>query len=166
MQINVQVGDITKIKTDAIVNAANTALRGGSGVDGAIHKAAGAQLMYELVERYPDGMAVGDAVVTFGYDLPAMYIIHTVGPHYMNVGIDHEALLASCYRRCLEEADRIGLQSIAFPAISTGVYLYPLADATRVALQTIASFEPESLESVSLVFFTEEDAEIARSLVG
>ena len=165
MQIEIKVGDITKVNTDAIVNAANTALRGGAGVDGAIHKAAGGQLIYELVERYPDGMQVGDAVVSFGYDLPAMYVIHTVGPHYMTIGIDHEALLESCYRRCLEEAEKLGLQSIAFPAISTGVYLYPLRDATRVALRTIREFEAQSLESVELVFFREEDDVIARELL-
>ncbi len=165
LNIEITVGDITKVNVDAIVNAANTALRGGGGVDGAIHRAAGGQLIYELIERYPDGMHVGDAVVTFGYELPAMYVIHTVGPHYMNVGIDHEALLESCYRRCLEEADKLGLHSIAFPAISTGVYLYPLRDATRVALRTIREFEPESLERAELVFFKSEDAEIARELM-
>jgi O-acetyl-ADP-ribose deacetylase (regulator of RNase III) len=161
MQINVLVDDITKVSVDAIVNAANVGLRGGGGVDGAIHRAAGGGLITELIERYPDGMQVGDAVVTFGHNLPSMYIIHTVGPHYMNVGIDHEALLESCYRRSLEEADRLGLTSIAFPAISTGAYLYPFEDALRVAIRTIREFEPKSLETVHLVFVDDEAAQKA-----
>ena len=118
-------------------------------------------MLQEIVEKYPDGIIVGEAVPTFGHKLKAMYVIHTVGPHYMNVGIDHEALLASCYRRSLEEADRLGLTSIAFPAISTGAYLYPFEDALRVAIRTIREFEPQSLEDVHLVFVDQESADKA-----
>jgi O-acetyl-ADP-ribose deacetylase (regulator of RNase III) len=152
MLINRAYGNITEFPADAIVNAANSRLRGGSGVDGAIHKAAGPSLMAELIERYPDGMTAGDAVVTFAYNLPAMYIIHTVGPRYFPGAAENESILESCYLRSLLQAERLGLESIVFPAISTGVYGYPLYDATQVAMKTIESFEPQSLKEVTLIF--------------
>lgn len=166
MNISVVIGDITKLRFDAIVNAANASLRGGGGVDGAIHRAAGFELLGELVERYPDGMVVGDAVVTFGYQLPAMFVIHTVGPRYYLSGVDHAAMLASCYRRCLEEAERLGLTSIAFPAISTGAYGYPMNEAAKIAVQTVTSFNAEHIQSVAFVFLDEAAAGPTRLELG
>ncbi len=158
MIISVAIGDITTADTDAIVSAANETLRGGGGVDGAIHRAAGLKMVEELIREYPEGMATGDAVITYGYDLPAMYVVHTAGPRYFVPGIDHAGLLASCYRRCLEEADRLGLSSIAFPAISTGVYEYPRDEAAAISVRTIKNFEAKNLTEVVLVFLEESDA--------
>lgn len=165
MIVDVAIGDITTVDTDAIVNAANETLRGGGGVDGAIHRAAGLKMIEELIREYPEGMATGDAVITYGYDLPAMYVIHTAGPRYKVLGQDHPALLASCYQRCLEEADRLGLTSIAFPAISTGIYEYPKDEAAAISLRTILNFEAQSLKEVLLVFLDEEDAAETRKLL-
>jgi O-acetyl-ADP-ribose deacetylase (regulator of RNase III) len=161
MLFSTTYGNITEFRADAIVNAANSRLRGGGGVDGAIHRAAGPELMVELIDRYPNGMVAGDAVVTFAYNLPAMYVIHTVGPRYFPGSAENETLLESCYLRSLMQAERLGLESIVFPAISTGVYGYPLHDATQVAIKTIESFEPESLRDVTLLFHNSEMLEEA-----
>ncbi len=134
-------GDITQQDTDAIVNAANTGLLGGGGVDGAIHRAAGPGLMDEC--RTLSGCATGDAKITRGYRLKAKYVIHAVGPVYRDGRHGEDELLASAYRRSLDLAAGNHLKSIAFPAISTGVYGYPLRDAARVALRTIINFLPE-----------------------
>jgi O-acetyl-ADP-ribose deacetylase (regulator of RNase III) len=136
-KVKVVLGDITKLKVDAIVNAANVSLRGGGGVDGAIHRAAGLGMLQELTEKYPDGIVVGEAVASFGHKLKAMYVIHTVGPRYYLEGVDHAKLLADAYRNSMKVANDLGCKSIAFPSISTGVYGYPIAEAAEIAVRTV-----------------------------
>ena len=137
-RITVVEGDITKQQVDAIVNAANTTLLGGGGVDGAIHRAAGPELLEEC--RKLRGCATGDAKITRGYRLPAKWVIHTVGPVWDGGQNDEDELVASCYRTSLALADKNGIRTIAFPAISTGVYGYPMDLAARTALGTTREF--------------------------
>ena len=144
------LADITTLDVDAIVNAANSSLLGGGGVDGAIHKAAGPQLL-EACRRL-GGCETGEAKITRGYNLPASYVIHTVGPVWNGGQYGEAGLLANCYRNSLRLAEENGLKTIAFPSISTGVYGYPIETAARVAIETIRSLETD-LKNVKEIIF-------------
>src|ERR1700761_4405686 len=148
--IRIVEADITTLDLDAIVNAANTTLLGGGGVDGAIHHAAGPELMEEC--RRLKGCPTGEARITPGYRLPARWIIHTVGPIWRGGGRNEAALLAACYRNSLQIAAEKNLRSIAFPAISTGAYAYPLREATEIAIREVKRFIRESDVLAEVVF--------------
>jgi len=161
-RVSVLVGDITQQKVDAVVNAANRELTGGSGVNGAIHKAGGPEI-YRFCEelratKYPDGLPSGQSAITPGAKLPAKWIIHTVGPMYGQHDGKESELLASCYRTALELAESHKLESIAFPAISTGVYGYPAGEAAKVAWHAIQGMLPKlkSVKEIRMVFFDEK----------
>ena len=151
MDIGIWLGDITTLDVDAVVNAANEALAPGSGVCGAIHGAAGAELADACATL--GGCATGDAVATPGFDLPARWVIHAVGPVWHGGGQGEEVALGSAYRRSVEVADELGARSIAFPAISTGIYGMPLELGCRVAVQTLSALEPQNLRRCVLVAF-------------
>ena len=160
-QIKILRGDITRRKVDAIVNAANSTLLGGGGVDGAIHRAAGPELLEEC--RRLRGCRTGEAKITGGHRLPAKHVIHTVGPVYGEQQGREAELLASCYRESLGLARQHGCKSVAFPSISTGAYGYPLEEASRIALKTIGDFigqHPDALETIEIVTFSERDHRI------
>jgi O-acetyl-ADP-ribose deacetylase (regulator of RNase III) len=153
-------GDITRQPVDAIVNAANTTLLGGGGVDGAIHRAAGPQLLEEC--RTLGGCATGQAKLTRGYNLPAKWVIHTAGPVWRGGSHGEDELLASCYRSCFELAERHGIRTLAFPSISTGAYGFPMERAARIALQETKRFleQDTPVEKVVLVCFGKSAAEL------
>ena len=157
MDIEMVRGDITRQAVDAVVNAANKSLLGGGGVDGAIHRAGGPGILAECkvirAERYPDGLPTGQAIATTGGELPAKWVIHTVGPVYAK-SEDRSHLLGSCHTESLRVADELGAHSVAFPAISTGIYGYPLEEAAPVALKAVRT-APTKVERVLFVLFDE-----------
>lgn len=155
-RIEIVQGDITKQEVDAIVNAANTTLLGGGGVDGAIHRAAGPELLEEC--KKIGGCPTGEARVTKGYNLPAKYVIHTVGPIWRGGNNREDELLANCYRNSLKEAVRLGVKTIAFPSISTGAYRFPIERATRIAMKETVEFlkNDSTIDKVIFVCFGSE----------
>ncbi len=152
-RLEIIIGDITKQEVDAIVNAANNTLLGGGGVDGAIHRAAGPELLEEC--RRLNGCPTGEAKITKGYRLPAKWVIHTVGPIWQGGDAGEDELLARCYRSCFSYVEPYGIQSISFPSISTGAYRFPVERASRIALREIGAFlrQNHTLEKVVVVCF-------------
>jgi O-acetyl-ADP-ribose deacetylase (regulator of RNase III) len=144
-------GDITRQQVDAVVNAASSAMRGGGGVDGAIHRAGGPAILEDCIARFPDGLATGDAGWTTAGDLPARWVIHVVGPN-RNAGQTDRSLLTSCYERALEVADELGARTVAFPLVSAGVYGWPKEDAIACALEVFGSAHTQ-VEEARLVAF-------------
>jgi O-acetyl-ADP-ribose deacetylase (regulator of RNase III) len=160
--VRVIEGDISRQSVDAIVNAANSSLLGGGGVDGAIHRAAGPELVAEC--RLLGGCKTGQAKASKGYRLPAKHVIHTVGPVWQDGNHNEDELLASCYRSSLKLADHLGARSIAFPAISTGIYRFPKERAARIALKQVLEY-PGLVETVLFVCFDAETAATYRKLL-
>lgn len=167
-RIELAEGDITRQSVDAIVNAANSSLMGGGGVDGAIHRAGGPAILAACKElrrsSYPDGLPTGEAVATTGGDLPARWVIHTVGPVYARHE-DRSSLLASCHTASLRVADELGARTVAFPAISTGVYGYPLDEAAPVAIAAVRAAATD-VEEVRFVLFGDAAIRAFRSALG
>jgi O-acetyl-ADP-ribose deacetylase (regulator of RNase III) len=164
MQLQIIQGDITKIKSEAIVNAANKTLLGGGGVDAAIHKAAGPKLLEEcknIRKNYPQGLPTGKAVITKGYNL-SRYVIHTVGPQYNK---EPAILLRDAYYNSLQLAEQYKIESIAFPAISTGVYGYPKEEAARVVKEVVSTFPFSHIKKVILCYFSKEDKVLAERII-
>ena len=164
MNITVVEGDITQQDVDAVVNAANRAMRGGAGVDGAIHRAGGPAVLEDCRRRFPDGLATGDAGWTTAGDLPARWVIHVVGPN-RNRGETDRSLLTSCYRRALEVADELGARSVAFPLVSAGAYGWPKDDAIAAPLEVFRAAET-SLEEARLVAFDRATYEQIQAQLG
>ena len=164
-RIIIKTGDITKEKVCAIVNAANSSLMGGGGVDGAIHGAGGIEILEACKkvrnEQYPDGLPTGEAVATHAGNLPSKYVIHTVGPIFAECGKKCPEMLASCYRKSLQLSDRLGCKDVAFPAISTGIYGYPKDKAAVIAYTTVKKFlkENDHME-VHFVFHNSGEKEV------
>jgi O-acetyl-ADP-ribose deacetylase (regulator of RNase III) len=167
MKIVLLKGDITQINADAVVNAANSSLLGGGGVDGAIHRAGGQQILEECKEiRNRQGKCkTGEAVVTTAGNLPAKYVIHTVGPIWNNNEEECSELLASCYKNSLKLAESLGVKTISFPNISTGVYRFPKELAAKIAVREVNNFEFESIEKVIFVCFDDENEKIYKKLL-
>ena len=161
--LNVVLGDITTQHVDAIVNAANRQMRGGGGVDGAIHAAAGPVLSQECIRRFPDGLATGEAGWTPAGDLPADFVIHTPGPNYRAGERDVE-LLRGSYRNCLRVADELGVKTIAFPLLSAGIFGWPLEDAIQQAVMTLAT-TPTGVEEMRIVVLDPQIAQMAKDAI-
>ena len=167
MKIELIKGDITKIEVDAIVNAANTSLLGGGGVDGAIHKAAGSTVLDECykIRNRQGGCKVGEAVITNAGNLSAKKIIHIVGPKWNDRKSNEAEKLKSCYLECLRLAEENNLKSIAFPNISTGIYGFPKNEAAKIAIETVQNYQTEMIELVILVCFDDENFSLYKNLV-
>jgi O-acetyl-ADP-ribose deacetylase (regulator of RNase III) len=163
MRITVVQGDITEQDVDAVVNAANSRMRGGGGVDGAIHRAGGPSVLEDCKRRFPDGLATGDAGWTTAGDLPARWVIHVVGPN-RNAGQTDRSLLTSCYARALEVADELGARSVAFPLVSAGVYGWPKDDAVAAALEVFRTADT-LVEEARMVAFDAATYDAIRSQV-
>ena len=163
MELTVVEGDITQQQVDAVVNAANRAMRGGGGVDGAIHRAGGPAVLADCERRFPDGLPTGDAGWTTAGDLSARWVIHVVGPNY-NAGERDRSLLTSCYRRALEVADELGARTVAFPLISAGIYGWPKGDAIAAAVETLRG-TPTRVEEARIVAFGRSAYDEVRAVV-
>ncbi|PID66427.1 MAG: O-acetyl-ADP-ribose deacetylase [Gammaproteobacteria bacterium] len=159
MKIDVVKGDITRIEVDAIVNAANTALLGGGGVDGAIHRVGGSQILSacKIIRERQGGCPVGQAVITTAGNLPAKKVIHTVGPRWRGGNHDEVSSLTACYENCLKVAEKNGLTTVAFPNISTGVYHFPKALAAKIAITTVSHWQSDVVKKVIFVCFDAEN---------
>lgn len=167
-RIVTELGDITEVHVDAVVNAANSSLLGGGGVDGAIHRRGGPSILDECRElragRYPDGLPTGQAVATTAGDLPARWVIHTVGPVYAKRE-DRSDLLASAYRESLRVADELGARTVAFPAVSAGIYGWPIPDAARIAVETVRD-AGSRVEEARFVLFSDDVLQAFRDAAG
>jgi len=163
MDLTVVRGDITEQQVDAVVNAANRAMRGGGGVDGAIHHAGGPAILADCVSRFPHGLATGQAGWTTGGNLPARWVIHVVGPNF-NAGERDRTLLTSCYANALHVADELGARTVAFPLVSAGIYGWPLEDAVDAAVETLRSTPTEVEESRMVAFSSDVHELIAARL--
>jgi O-acetyl-ADP-ribose deacetylase (regulator of RNase III) len=151
MEITVVQGDITEQRVDVVVNAANSRMRGGGGVDGAIHRAGGPAVLEDCKRRFPDGLATGDAGWTTAGEMPARWVIHVVGPNF-NAGQTDRGLLTSCYSRALEIADELGARTMAFPLVSAGIYGWPKDDAIAAAVETLRGADTEVTEARMVAF--------------
>jgi O-acetyl-ADP-ribose deacetylase len=160
VQINLVEGDITTQEVDAVVNAANSRMRGGGGVDGAIHRAGGPAVLEDCEKRFPDGLATGDAGWTTAGEMPARWVIHVVGPNY-RAGQTDRSLLTSCYARALEVADELGARTVAFPLVSAGIYGWPLDDAVDAAVATLQGARTQ-VEEARIVAFGRDTADAIR----
>lgn len=165
-KLELALGDITTQRVDAIVNAANASLLSGGGVDGAIHRAAGPKLLEEC--RTLGGCPTGEAKITQGYGLPAKFIVHTVGPIWQGGGHHEDELLTCCYRNSLKVAEQNGVQTIAFPSISTGAYRFPIERAARIAIKTVREHfkKPNTIQKVTFVCFSKEDYDLYSVVLG
>jgi O-acetyl-ADP-ribose deacetylase (regulator of RNase III) len=165
VNIELVTGDITKQHVDAVVNAANARMRGGGGVDGAIHRAGGPAVLADCVARFPDGLRTGEAGWTTAGDLPASWVIHVVGPNYL-AGERDRGLLTSCYRNALEVADELGAASVAFPLVSAGIYGWPLDDAARAAVETLREAQTRVARCIVVAFSKATYDALQRALAG
>ncbi|HCB07129.1 MAG TPA: O-acetyl-ADP-ribose deacetylase [Nocardioides sp.] len=165
LRVTVVEGDITQQEVDAVINAASTAMRGGGGVDGAIHRAGGPDILEDCIARFPDGLATGDAGWTTAGELPARWVIHVVGPN-RNAGQTDRSLLTSCYVRALEVADELGARTLAFPLVSAGVYGWPKDDAIAAALEVFRAAETGVTEARLVAFDHATYERIASQLAG
>jgi O-acetyl-ADP-ribose deacetylase (regulator of RNase III) len=165
MEITAVQGDITEQQVDAVVNAANRAMRGGGGVDGAIHRAGGPEVLEDCKRRFPDGLATGDAGWTTAGEMPARWVIHVVGPNY-SAGQTDRTLLTSCYSRALEVADELGARTVAFPLVSAGIYGWPKDDAIAAAIETLRAADTRVEEARMVAFDASTYDQISDALAG